>query len=188
MTQPDADDKTKEYLNIIENETRTSNKIITDLLNFARTTKGEGGLVLVSDLFDQSLSRFPVTNSIEVTIDLAPDLPRVVIDIHQMTQVLGNLVVNACQAMPDGGKLTLSAHQQEQSIAIAVIDTGVGIQLENMAKLFEPLYTTKAKGIGLGLAVSKILTEANGGRIAVQSEPGKGSTFTLYLPVLKGER
>jgi two-component system sensor kinase FixL len=188
MKLPDADDKTKEYLNIIENETRTSNKIITDLLNFARTTKGEGGLVLVSDLFDQSLSRFPVTNSIEVTIDLAPDLPRVVIDIHQMTQVLGNLVVNACQAMPDGGKLTLSAHQQEQSIAIAVIDTGVGIQLENMAKLFEPLYTTKAKGIGLGLAVSKILTEANGGRIAVQSEPGKGSTFTLYLPVLKGER
>jgi signal transduction histidine kinase len=106
-------------------------------------------------------------------------------------QVLGNLVVNACQAMvstsstkgvPKGSRLTLTATRKEKMVAIAVQDTGVGIPPENMAKLFEPLFTTKAKGIGLGLAVSRKLAEANEGRIEVESEPGKGSTFTLYLP------
>ena len=105
--------------------------------------------------------------------------------------MLGNLVTNACQAiaLPDGlpqaGKLTLSASLQGDMIAIAVQDTGVGIPPENMGKLFEPLFTTKTKGIGLGLAVSQKLAEANGGRIEVQSELGKGSTFTVYLPVYR---
>jgi signal transduction histidine kinase len=97
--------------------------------------------------------------------------------------VLGNLTVNACQAMGDGGKLTILAHKQEGMVAIAVKDTGTGISPENMKKLFEPLFTTKVKGIGLGLVVSRKLAEANGGRIEVKSEPGKGSTFTLVLPV-----
>jgi signal transduction histidine kinase len=90
--------------------------------------------------------------------------------------------VNASQAMPKGGELTISATRKVKEIAIAVKDTGVGIPPENMGKLFEPLFTTKPKGIGLGLAVTKILAEANSGRIETQSEPDKGSTFTVYLP------
>jgi signal transduction histidine kinase len=80
-------------------------------------------------------------------------------------------------------KLTFSALRKDEMVAIAVKDTGTGITPENMQKLFEPLFTTKARGIGLGLAVSKKLAEANGGRIEVHSEPGVGSTFTLVLPV-----
>ena len=99
-----------------------------------------------------------------------------------MEQVLGNLVVNACQAMAEGGKLTISASAKKDLAAIAVKDTGTGISPENMKKLFEPLFTTKVKGIGLGLAVSRKLAEANGGRIEAQSERGKGSTFTIFLP------
>jgi signal transduction histidine kinase len=87
-----------------------------------------------------------------------------------------------------GGKLTITAHQQKQRVAIAVKDTGTGIAPENMQKLFEPLFSTKITGIGLGLAVSKKLAEANGGRIEVESEAGKGSTFTLYLPVKQSNR
>jgi len=130
--------------------------------------------------------------------------------------VLGNLTINACQAMTapilyekqtsttleNYGKLTISACEvvpdsargevvpvsargpQKKMVAIAVKDMGTGITAENMKKLFEPLFTTKAKGIGLGLAVSKKLAEANGGRIEVESEVGKGSTFTLILPVM----
>jgi signal transduction histidine kinase len=118
----------------------------------------------------------------------------VVADPQHMIQVLGNLVVNACQAMTThssvtGGLktrvLTISATRKGKEIAIAVRDTGMGIPPENMGKLFEPLFTTKPKGIGLGLAVSKKLVEANGGRIEVQSEPGKGSTFTVFLPIDK---
>jgi signal transduction histidine kinase len=107
----------------------------------------------------------------------------VFIDQRQMEQVLGNLVVNACQAMNKGGELIISTYPDKEMLAIAVEDTGIGITPENMKKIFEPLFTTKAKGIGLGLAVSKKLAEANGGRIEVDSEPGEGSTFTVYLPV-----
>ena len=139
--------------------------------------------------------------AVEVSLELPADLPPLYADPHQVVQVLGNLVTNACQAMlepkaglttlalTDGasqaGKLTLTAGLQGDMIAIAVQDTGGGIPPENMGKLFEPLFTTKTKGIGLGLAVSQKLTEANGGRIEARSQPGQGSTFTVYLPVYR---
>ena len=144
----------------------------------------------------------------EVALDLPADLPMVLADPQQMEQVLGNLTVNAVQAMiPHGStkgvstptRMTISARvvkqsmdlkPQEHMVAISVTDTGSGISPENMKKLFEPLFTTKIKGIGLGLAVSKKLAEANGGRIEVQSDLGKGSTFTLVLrslDIYKGE-
>jgi signal transduction histidine kinase len=120
-----------------------------------------------------------------VTLEIPAVLPKIYADPQQVVQVLGNLVTNACQAMSSGGKLTVSAAVQGDMIIIALRDTGSGIPPENMDKLFEPLFTTKTKGIGLGLAVSKKLAEANDGRIEVKSEVGKGSTFTVYLPVYR---
>jgi signal transduction histidine kinase len=99
-----------------------------------------------------------------------------------MEQALGNLISNACQAMPDGGQLTLTAQGTREQVALSIADTGSGIAPENMRQLFEPLFTTRARGIGLGLAVSRKLIEANGGKIEVQSQPGQGSTFTVFLP------
>jgi len=193
LVQPDADAKIKEYLGIIEQEIRTSERIITDLLDFARIKSVDREPVSVSDLIRQTLERFPAPPAVEVVLDLPADLPRVYADPRQMTQVLSNLIVNACQAMvstgstgtPEGGKLSLYGNVQNDMINIIVKDTGVGIPPENMKKLFEPLFTTKSRGIGLGLAVSKKLTEANGGRIEVQSEAGQGSSFTVWLPVQK---
>ena len=188
LVQPDADDKTRQYFGMIEREVRTAEKIITDLLDFARIKSVDREPVVISKLVQSVLERFPVPESVTATFKLPADLPPVYADPRQMEQVLGNLVVNACQAMDEGGKLTISAKRQKELVAIAVIDTGTGITPENMKKLFEPLFTTKLKGIGLGLAVSKKLAEANDGRIEVQSEPGKGSTFTIFLPVYqKGE-
>jgi PAS domain S-box-containing protein len=199
MTQPDANKTILEYLDIIEKETHTSDKIVTDLLDFTRSKSVDREPVAVSDLLAQTLKRYPVPAALEVAIDLPADLPPVHVDPGQVVQVLGNLVTNACQAMvepqagsttlalPDGapqaGKLSLSASLQGDMMKIAVQDTGVGIPPENMGKLFEPLFTTKTKGIGLGLAVSQKLAEANGGHIEVQSDLGKGSTFSVYLPV-----
>ncbi|MFZ5909924.1 MAG: two-component system sensor histidine kinase NtrB, partial [Chloroflexota bacterium] len=143
----------------------------------------------------RTLERFPAPEGVRVTLDLPGDLPPVFADPRQVEQVLGNLVVNACQAMPQGGQLLVLSRVEgsvisdqctdddRQWVRIAVRDTGVGIPPENLEKIFEPLFTTKPKGIGLGLAVSRKLAEANGGRIEVQSEAGVGSTFTLYLPV-----
>jgi PAS domain S-box-containing protein len=185
MAQPDANDTIREYLDIIEKETRTSDKIVTDLLDFTRIKSLDRQAVAVSELVRQSLERYPVPPSVELTLEMAPNLPPVYADPQHILQVLGNLTVNACQAMDNVGKLVISAAAQSDMIRIAVQDSGVGIPPENMKKLFEPLFTTKTKGIGLGLAVSRKLAEANGGRIEVQSEPDKGSTFTLYLPVYK---
>jgi len=99
-----------------------------------------------------------------------------------MQQVLDNLVTNAYQAMPQGGSLTISARGDKDAVRVSVVDTGAGISRENLKKIFEPLFTTRGRGIGLGLAVSKRLVEANGASIEVQSEEGKGSIFTLVLP------
>jgi PAS domain S-box-containing protein len=200
MSLPDTTDKVKEYLDIIEKETRNSDKIVTGLLDFIRSKSAEREPGSVAELVRQSLERSIVPPSVDVVLALTPDLPQVYVDPQHIIQVLGNLITNAWQAMeliplpgqenpaswtPGGGRLTISVTTQSDMIQIAVQDTGTGILPKDMKKLFEPLFSTKAKGIGLGLPVSKKLAEANGGRIEVQSEPGKGSTFTLYLPVYK---
>jgi signal transduction histidine kinase len=186
LVQPQADQKIKDYHAIIEKETRTAEKIITDLLDFARIKSVDREAVPVSELVERVLNRLPPPPPVTVSLDLPNNLPKLFVDTRQVEQVLGNLVTNACQAMPGGGQLSVIGDQlsvnSEQWVRIAVQDTGVGIPPENMKKLFEPLFTTKLKGIGLGLAVSRKLAEANGGRIEVQSEAGKGSTFTLWLP------
>ena len=187
MVQPDTDAKIREYLGIIESETHNADKIVSDLLDFSSIKLVNREPVAVSELVRRMLERFPAPKNVQVTLNLPEDLPPVYVDPRQMTQVLGNLVLNACQAMPKGGKLVISAKPStvdgQSSVVITVKDTGSGITPENMEKLFEPLFTTKAKGIGLGLAVSQKLAEANGGKIEVESESGKGSTFTVWLPV-----
>jgi signal transduction histidine kinase len=183
MVQPNADEKIKQYLAMIEQEVWNSEKIITDLLDFARIKNVDREPVTVSELIRQTLERFPVPPHVEVNLDIPADLPHAYVDVRQMIQVFGNLTVNACQAMKNGGQLSFFSALKNDMITIIVKDSGVGIPPDNMNKLFEPLFTTKIKGIGLGLAVSQKLTEANGGRIEVQSELGVGSTFTVWLPV-----
>jgi len=131
------------------------------------------------------LARYPVPPAVEVVLRLPPDLPRAFADPQHVVQILGNLTVNACQAMPGGGVLTIAVIPGHDTLSIAVQDTGMGIAPENLPKLFEPLFTTKIKGVGLGLAVSKKFAEASAGSIQVQSQPGVGSTFTLVLPLYK---
>ncbi len=183
MVQPDVNEKIKKHLDMIEHQVQVSDKIITDLLDFSRGVSADREQISVASLVKKTLERFPIPAGVELMLDLPEDLPNVFADPRQMEQVLGNLVTNGCQAITEGGKLTVSASQQKEMMAIAVNDTGNGIPPENMNKLFEPLFSTKITGIGLGLAVSKKLAESNGGRIEVESQVGKGSTFTLYLPV-----
>ncbi|MCK4965114.1 MAG: hypothetical protein KAS54_08520, partial [Dehalococcoidia bacterium] len=110
-------------------------------------------------------------------------LPIILADPDQLGQVFINIILNAIQAMPEGGQLVIKSEVPGPKwVDISFTDTGVGIPKENMRKLFEPLFTTKAKGIGLGLAITKNVLEEHGGTIKVQSEVGKGSTFTVRLP------
>ena len=199
MSQPEADAQVKKYLDIIEKETRNADKIITDLLDFSRIKSLGMEPVAVPGLVNSVMERYPAPEGVELTLKFPKDLPRLLADPHHMAQVLGNLVLNAYQAMPtaalDGGKMVISGKRVESKgifpeegqtyVAIAVKDSGVGIASENLGKLFEPLFTTKPTGIGLGLAICKNLVEANGGQIEVTSKPGRGSTFTVYIPIFK---
>ena len=183
LKQPDANEKIKEYLEIIGAETLNAEKIISDLLDFSRVISTDPEPISVPDLVRPALEKFVLPANINLKLNLPESLPVASADRRQMEQVIQNLLSNACQAMPGGGQLTISAVEKNQEAAIMIEDTGTGIQPEYLRKLFEPLFTTKPRGIGLGLAVSKKLAEANGGRIEVQSKPGQGSIFTLYIPI-----
>ena len=196
---PDTDETTREYLNIISSEVARSNKIISDLLDLSRTRPTEREEVAVSRLVAQVLEQQSPPENIKVVMEIPSELPLLFVDPRQIHQALVNLVTNAFQAMPEGGRVTIIADElrldasvqiPKSKIRIRVSDTGTGISRENMEKLFEPLFTTKASGIGLGLAVSKSLVQANSGSIEVESpsaslrtgEEGRGSTFTVILP------
>ncbi|MBK7453879.1 MAG: PAS domain S-box protein [Anaerolineales bacterium] len=192
MVQPDATDELKQYLNMIGEEVWNAEKIIDNLLDFGRAISADLEIVPVSELVDQTLQKITLLESVKVTLDIPTGLPKVYVDPRQMMQVFNNLIVNACQAMTAtsgaGGKLTISAALQGGMVRVDICDNGIGIPSENLHKIFDPLFTTKAKGIGLGLALSKKLIEANAGRIEVLSDAGKGTTFTVCLPLATPKR
>ena len=184
----DAPDNVKEYLGILRTQVGLSEKIVGDLLDFARVKQPKTEAVLVPKLVQEQLERVGPLDSISVECDFPHDLPAVCVDRVQMGQVVLNLISNAVQAMEGGSaKLTIRARVKGNScVALDVIDTGIGMTPEQLAKMFDPLYTTKARGIGLGLSVSRSLAQANGGEISAISQPGAGSTVTVSFPsVLK---
>jgi len=184
------DQDVDEMVDILEREVQASAGIIDSLLGFARVKSPEQQSVSINDVVSKVLERVSMPGNVEVVTDLDGSLPELEGDSDHLSQVLGNFVANAVQAMPDGGKLTISSAVcalermgGHECVAITVRDTGVGIPGEDLERLFEPLFTTKAKGIGLGLALAKILVEGHGGTIDVHSEVGVGSAFTVRLPV-----
>ena len=185
-------EKLQSNLGKIESAIEYCTGIIQGLLDFARQTEPLLRPVTVGRAIDKAMSLAGhqiKMKTIEVSREDMPSQALVVADFNQLVQVIINLIVNAVQAMKEGGKLTVSTSQNDSWVRISIHDTGYGIPPENMDKLFTPFFTTKEdiKGVGLGLAVSYGIIERHGGRIEVQSEVGKGSTFTIVLPAFKGE-
>ncbi len=179
----DAGETAGEYLDIILAEVGNSSQIISDLLDFARTRPPAREETSVSALVHEALEKHPAPPSVLVITDIPARLPPLYVDSDQIALVLGNLITNAYQAMPDGGNLTISARAEKGRVALAITDTGGGISPGNMEKLFEPLFTTRPRGVGLGLVTSRNLAEANGGSIDAESAVGEGTTFTVRLPL-----
>ncbi|MGZ4940378.1 MAG: ATP-binding response regulator [Halobacteriota archaeon] len=155
-------------------------KIVGDLQDYARPITPDYEAVSIRTLISSVLESIPYAERVRPLVEI-PDL-RVTADPQLMRRVFANLILNAIQAMPNGGTLTISATADDGSVAIHVSDTGVGIPADMRDKLFSPLTTDKAKGTGLGLAVVKRIVDAHGGAIAFESEEGKGTTFTVMLP------
>ncbi|MGA9350428.1 MAG: ATP-binding protein, partial [Anaerolineae bacterium] len=192
MALEEPDPEVKETLEILQKEVKTSEMIISSLLDFARTKPPTRRKVDVNDVVQEALSRTTVPENVEVVSQLDETLPIILADPDQLGQVFGNIILNAIQAMPEGGQLVIKTSEVSEKlpksewVTVSFTDTGVGISEESLSRLFEPLFTTKAKGIGLGLAVTKTLVEGHGGSIEVQSELGKGSTFAVRLPTGRG--
>ncbi|HJV65155.1 MAG TPA: PAS domain-containing protein [Geomonas sp.] len=182
MINKDPDGETRQYLDIIKNEIDNSLCIIGDLLDFSSARTPRIKPTPVSQLIDETLEKCTIPEGVELKVEVLSSLPLLKIDRLQVRQVLQNLVSNAVQAMPGGGTLRIYAGQEGESVRISVADSGEGIAPENLDKIFQPLFTTKPKGIGLGLVVCKNLTEGNGGTIEVYSSPGRETVFTITLP------
>jgi len=180
-----------ESLEIIEREVATSERIITSLLGFARAKPPNPREVDMNDIVRVALTRVAIPANVEVTTTLDEALPTILADPDQLDLVFGNIILNAVQAMPEGGQLTIKSEEHKPDwVTVSFADTGVGIPEENLGKIWEPLFTTKAKGIGLGLAIIKTIVEAHGGTIEVESTVGEGTTFTVKLPLghVEGDR
>jgi PAS domain S-box-containing protein len=179
---PDDWERESELFEKISEQVFYMNKIVGDLQDFARPIVPEKEEVDIKGLIEDVVSSLPPAGGVRIEVQI-PNL-QVMADPHFLYRVFANLILNAMQAMPGGGKLNVSAFS-DGAIAICVSDTGTGIQEDFKDKLFKPLFTGKAKGTGLGLAVVKRIVEAHDGDIMVESEVGKGSTFTVKLPIVE---
>ncbi len=178
----------KKDVEVIINETTRVREIVKRLLEFARETPQDREPLDVNHIMSQVI--FLLRNQKEFRkVDIEENydkrLPKVIGDKNQLQQVFLNLALNACEAMPEGGKLTISTQLKDGHVVISFRDTGVGIPEEYMNKLFDPFFTTKpvGQGTGLGLSVSYGIVKQHGGRIEVESKVGEGSTFSVWLPV-----
>ena len=178
-------DDVRDYLRILREQVTLSTKIVTDLLDSARITPPTRRATALQGLVAAQLERLPKSTHVKVEVDIEDTLPPVDVDPVHIGQVVYNLLTNATQAIGDtGGWIVVSAESRgDREVALLVSDNGPGMNPEVLDRIFEPLFTTKARGIGLGLSVSRALVKANGGDISVWSEPGRGATFTVTIPV-----
>ena len=177
-----------EYLGLIKSEAFRCKSITTGLLDFSRLRTGDRHPLDLAEILRSSanlVSHQKRGDQIKIEFDISDDLPMVCADGGQLQQAVIALATNAIDAMADGGTLTFRAFPQVRRVAIEIEDTGVGIRTEDLSKVFEPFFTTKevGKGTGLGLAVCYGIITDHGGRLSVRSNVGKGTTFTIYLPI-----
>lgn len=173
----------KELLRIIDNEVMISTKIINDLLDFSRDRKMMPKRQSLNEVIESTLSRLTISPPVILEKQLHPQLPLLDLDDGQIQQILINLITNALQAMAHGGKLYIQTDFNETHALMIIKDTGYGMTPEQLSNIFEPLYTTKPKGIGLGMSIVKMLVEKHHGSIEIQSRPNIGTRVTVFFPI-----
>jgi PAS domain S-box-containing protein len=172
----------KEMLAIIEKSIRYSDKIVSDLLEYSRELRLELMETDARSIAEDALVQMNIPKAICIE-NSTENKPKVLVDPEKMKRVFLNLIQNAFDAMPEGGTLRITSQKSSDNLQITFVDSGVGMKNEVVANLWNPLFTTKAKGMGLGLPVARRFVEGHGGSITVESYPGRGSTFTVTLPI-----
>jgi signal transduction histidine kinase len=181
LPESEAKKNIAESLDLIRKNSEYINKIVSDLQDYAKPLNSNTKEINLEDIVNDALKE-RISNDIKAIIRIEDNAKTATVEPTYMKRILGNLILNAVQAMPNGGTLTIHAFQEENSLVVTVEDTGEGIPENVKTNLFKPLFTTKSKGQGFGLAVCKRLVEALGGTITFQSTPGKGTKFTVRIP------
>ena len=181
-------ERVAEHLARISRQVNHANDVVTALSSFAKPPVPQLSTVSVSECLKSDLERYPAPQGIETVLELSESLPKVKADPTQLDIVFGNLIRNAYDAMPDGGILTVKASAADTWVQVEFMDTGVGIAPAHLLKITEPLFSTKARGMGLGLAITSAILGKIAGKLTVTSEVGRGSTFSVQIPVAEGSR
>jgi two-component system NtrC family sensor kinase len=182
-----GDEDLKESMDLIIEETARSGEIVRGLLEFSRQSAPEMKVANVNDVIERALMLLrtqTMAARVEVRKILGDDVPDSLIDPTKMGQAFTNLILNALDAMPEGGTLTVRSEVMEggTEIAVAFADTGCGVPADEVSRIFDPFFTTKGTGTGLGLSITLGIIQQHGGRIEVRSAPAKGATFKVFLP------
>ncbi len=178
----DQDDKLSQYLSIIEQEVETSERIISNLMEMTRAKEPEKQSVNLGEILDSIFQASPKHAGVVLRKDLRPDPFVVTVDPSQLRQVLSNLVTNALHELGEGGEIVVDARRTDDYDTILFRDSGSGIAADQRKRLFEPLFTTKAKGTGLGLTICRQIIEKHGGAIEYHDDGRPGAAFLIRLP------
>jgi len=178
----ESPEKKAKMLNAVKADIRRCEKIVNDLLDYTREQRILPSETDVASLLSASLNHLQIPENVRISNFTAAE-PKIQVDMNMMTRVFDNLIKNAVEAMPEGGNLAIRSEASANTMQVSFADTGMGITKDALNKLFVPLFTTKAKGMGFGLSICKRLVEAHGGNIRVQSQIGKGTTFTIAIPI-----
>ena len=174
-------EKRAEHLKRIERHVELADNAITALSRFAKMPVPNLCPIRLATCVREVLEMNPSHGGVEVEVDIPAGLSPVLADVDQLRIVFGNLIRNAFDAMPSGGRLVIEARQADGAVEVAIRDSGTGIPPESLSRIMEPLYSTKARGLGLGLAIARSILEKNQGSLRVTSQVGQGSTFTVRL-------
>jgi two-component system sensor histidine kinase HydH len=175
----------REMADFISSEVDRTNSLITRFLDFARPLALRLELTDLTQIIDRAVSdveRHSPPLDVAIYKNYSPDIPPFFLDGQLMERVIYNLVLNAAQASRSKGSITVKTRQIGGTVEVAVIDRGSGIDTKHMENIFNPFFTTKSSGVGLGLAIVSKIVDEHGGKISVESEPGTGSVFRVYLP------
>jgi two-component system sensor histidine kinase HydH len=176
----------REVAGFISSEVDRTNSLVTRFLDFVRPLQlrlAEADLAQVLDRSVSMVEREAAARQVTIYKNYSPDIPPFPLDAELMERVFYNLLANAAQATAPGGAVTIKARPLADTAEVSVIDRGEGIAPATLDSIFNPFFTTKPEGVGLGLAICSKIVDQHGGKIAVESEPGKGSVFRVYLPM-----
>jgi signal transduction histidine kinase len=192
-TCPESRSETLELLDKIKEEVRRVNYMVLNFMSYGRPLKLRTSSVCYADLLEKArhlLQDRLTEKRVELVTDIPPDLPAMEADPELLRTCLINIISNAAQAMPDGGKVTLGARfdAAESVFRLSFADEGIGIRPEDLPKILQPYFTTREAGIGLGLAITERIVKEHGGKLSVASTLGKGTVFTLELPAQRKEQ